>query len=879
MLGLPRLPRPTVADRGAVALVAVLSTFIVLGAAGSATWLRHTADDMAAEVFEGAAHPARQVQVFYNEVGDEQVPADAGVTLEQSLAPSLRAVLGPPRHAVTTTEAILEALPKQPRYSPSYLSVVGIPDARSMVEMVQGSFPRPGFSTEVLPAELASTYDGPREVAVVEVALQRRAAEALQTPVGTYLDLVPLRYRGGRTDERTLLRVSGVYEAAVPYPSPLDDVDNVRRPAISTLPEFTLVRAAGLAADDETVLQAAWMTEPEIRWTFDPDRTPTAEQAEAVVTDARRLAVQAWPPVVTSVASTASTGLGELGSSYVAERDASNTSAALMLAALGAAALALLLAAAALLEARRREVNDVLRARGASTLRLFGMRASEAGLVVAPGLLLAGLLAWLTPVGASDLVPAAVAAVACAVLLAAAQATPWRLLPERVRLPARDALQIVVVVLAVGLSVLLSSRGRLEGTDPLLLLLPALVGVAAAVVVVRGVRLLVTLLGPQTGRSPRLAPLVGAGQAGATAEHVMLPVVAMVLAGCSALLAGSVHDTVHRGADRAARQVVGADALVSGGQFDAAAVRRVEQVPGVAAVAGVHELEAFVRARVGREKVTVLAVERATLAAVTAGAPVGVPEPVPGRLDVVASTDLDLEGEETTLSYAQSDLAVTVAGRVEGLPGLDPGGPFVLVDVEAFRAESDRGLQRAQTLLVAGTPDPGELRATVHEQWPSARVSSRSQVAAQVLEQPVASRVLLVASLSLVVSVLLALFAAGLALVLGRPLRRRTLALLHALGADARQTRWVSAVELVPALAAAGLAALGSALVLLVVAVRGVDLAAVTGAANALRLRLDVESWLAAVVVAAALVVLVAAVAGRRPRREHLPEAHEGGTR
>jgi hypothetical protein len=369
MLGLPRLPRPTVADRGAVALVAVLSTFIVLGAAGSATWLRHTADDMAAEVFEGAAHPARQVQVFYNEVGDEQVPADAGVTLEQSLAPSLRAVLGPPRHAVTTTEAILEALPKQPRYSPSYLSVVGIPDARSMVEMVQGSFPRPGFSTEVLPAELASTYDGPREVAVVEVALQRRAAEALQTPVGTYLDLVPLRYRGGRTDERTLLRVSGVYEAAVPYPSPLDDVDNVRRPAISTLPEFTLVRAAGLAADDETVLQAAWMTEPEIRWTFDPDRTPTAEQAEAVVTDARRLAVQAWPPVVTSVASTASTGLGELGSSYVAERDASNTSAALMLAALGAAALALLLAAAALLEARRREVNDVLGARGASTLR------------------------------------------------------------------------------------------------------------------------------------------------------------------------------------------------------------------------------------------------------------------------------------------------------------------------------------------------------------------------------------------------------------------------------------------------------------------------------------------------------------------------------
>jgi putative ABC transport system permease protein len=879
MLGMPRLPRPTVADRGVVVLVAVLSAFIVLGSVGSATWLRQSADDMAAEVFDGAPHPARQVQVFYNEVADDQVPTEAGATLEQSLAPSLRAVLGPPRHTVTTTEAIMEALPKQPRYSPSYLSVVGIPDARSLVDVVEGSFPRPGVDTEVLPGDLARTYDGPREVAVVEVALERRAAEALQTPVGTYLDLVPLRYSGGRALERTLLRVSGVYEAAVPYPSPLDDVDNVRRPAISTLPEFTLVRAAGLAADDETVLQAGWMANPEIRWTFDPDRTPTADQAEAVVDDSRRLAVQPWPPVVTSGASTAATGLGELGSAYVAERDASNTSAALMLAALGAAALALLLAAASVLETRRREVTDVLRARGASTLRLLGIRFWEAALVAAPGVLVAGLLAWFTPVRSTDLVPAAIAALACAVLLATAQATPWRLLPERVRMPARDALQIVVVVLAVGLAVLLAGRDRLEGTDPLLLLLPALVGVASAVLVVRGVRLLATVLGPQVGRSSRLAPLVGAAQSGATAERVMLPVAAMVLAGCSAVLAVSVHDTVHRGADGAAREVVGADALVTGGQFDTPTAHRLEQLPGVAAVAGVHELEAFVRARVGREKVTVLAVDGASFEAATADAPVRVPEPVPGRLDVLASADLDLEGEGTTLSYAQSDIGVTVADRVESLPGLDPGGPFVLVDVAGFRAETDRRLPRAQSLLVAGDPDEAELRGAVREAWPSARVRTRSEVASQVLDQPVASRALLVSAGSLVASVLVALLGAGLAVVLGRPLRRRTLALLHALGAGARQTRWVSAVELVPALAAAGVAALGSALVLLAVATRGVDLAAVTGSATPLRLGLDAMSWLAAAAVAVALVVLVAAVAGRRPRRADLSPAHEGGTR
>jgi hypothetical protein len=127
--------------------------------------------------------------------------------------------------------------------------------------------------------------------------------------------------------------------------------------------------------------------------------------------------------------------------------------------------------------------------------------------------------------------------------------------------------------------------------------------------------------------------------------------------------------------------------------------------------------------------------------------------------------------------------------------------------------------------------------------------------------------------------VLVALSAAGLAVVLGRPLRRRTLSLLHALGADARQARWVSAVELVPGLAAAGIAALGSVLVLLHVAVRGVDLAALTGASTVLRLQLDVVSWLAAAAVAAALVVVAAAAAGRRPRRDDVSEAHEGGTR
>ena len=136
------LPRATVADRGVAALVAALCAFIVLGAAGASAWLRVTADDMAAGVFAEAPHQARQLQVYFSEVSDETVPQDAGQVLAASLAPSIRALLEQPRHVAVTTEAMAEALPRQPAYSPSFLSVAGFPEAEGLVEVVEGDFPR-----------------------------------------------------------------------------------------------------------------------------------------------------------------------------------------------------------------------------------------------------------------------------------------------------------------------------------------------------------------------------------------------------------------------------------------------------------------------------------------------------------------------------------------------------------------------------------------------------------------------------------------------------------------------------------------------------------------------------------------------------------------
>ena len=874
------LPRPTLAERGVVALVALLCAFIIVGASGASGWLRVTADDMAAQVFGEALHPARQLQVFYSEVSDSTVPPDAGAAVEDSLAPALDAVLKPPRHTVVTMEAVPRPMPARPATDPGFLTVAGFPHAEGLADIVEGSFPRRGSHKELLPADVAAAFDGPRRVWIVEVALEQSASKKMNLPVGTYLDLVTRGYRNMPGDI-VVLRVSGTYKAAASYPSALDDVDNAREPAVSTMPEATLVRTAALAADDLTVLEATWPSDPEVRWTFDPDGAPTAEEADAVVGEARRLSVQPWPKVLDNKGIVSGTGIGDLGSTFVDERDASNSLSALMLSALGSAALVLLLAAASVLEARRREVTEVLRARGADTRHLAVTRAGEALLMTLPGLAAAAMTTWVTPLEPRDLVPGLVAALVCVVLLTAAQVSPWRELSDRVRAAVGDALQLVAVALAVGVVALMLWRDRLDAADPLLIALPALLGVAATVLVVRGARWLTATVRRLVGRTRRVTPLVGSSQAGTTAQHVMLPVAGVVLATCCALLTVAVDDTVRRGADRAAWQAVGADVLVSGGGFDAEARQRVEDVPGVTAVAAVHTVTGILDTRVGLDQVKVVAVDPAALQQVTGAGPepVEVPGSAEGRLGILASEDLDLDGDETILDYAQASMPVQVKGRIQDIPGVTDGGSFVLVDAEDLRKASDRLLARSETLLVAGNPDLDRLREVVHDAAPTATVRAREQVAAHSLGDAVVDRTLSVARASTVAAALLALFAAGLAVALGRPLRRRTMSVLHALGADARQARWVNAMELLPSMVGAALAAVGCVVLLLSVSGRGIDLAALTGAAEGPALRPDPTSWVTAAALLPLAVVLVAAASTRHGREgldKRTPQEGEG---
>lgn len=869
----------SVAERGMLLLVATLATFLIAAAAGTSMWLRTSADDIAAQVFGEAPAPATQLQVSYGGVRAEEVPPAGGREVDAALPGLLRDHLEEPRSHVVSPQMVPESLPARPG-QPSYLLVAGLTEADRLVDVVEGRMPEPG-TTGPVPDDVVATWeDAPRRPGVVEVVLQEKASRELELPVGSWVRLGSTSYQRSPGPLPPLLHVVGIFRAADPYPSPLDDLDSLREPSISDLPEFNLVRATALAADEETVVAAQWIAPPSVVWTFDPVGTPAAGDAEQLVKEVRRLQVQGWPPVVPADAAGAATGIGELAQAVIDQRRASDGLVTLTLTALAAGALTVLLSAALVLASRRGAVRTVVRARGASDGWLMLRSGGEALLLVAPGLVGAAVVVWAlsgSPPRPADLGVAVAAAVACALVVTAAQTVPR---PgsggSQLQVVLGDALQLVAVALTVLVSVLVLLGGSLAPADPLLLVLPPLLGAAAAVVVVRGLQLLLGGLRRAARRTRTVAPVVALSQASAVARRVVVANTALVLAVSSVVLAVAASDTLRRGADRAGWEQVGADVSVESGGLRPPTVEQLADIDGVRRVAPVFTADGVsLNTRTGVEGVSVVGVDPQTFAAVSEG-PLGDPDLSPredGRLPAVASTDLALDDEQAQLLYAQARVDLQVVDRLERVPGVTEGGSFVLVDLAAFEAATDRTLQTFTTVLLAGAPDREEVRTTVREIDPQAVVTTRAGVTRDRLKSPAVARTVDTLAVATVVAAALAVFGMLLTVGLGAPERRRSGAVLAALGGRRRQATNIGVAALLPIVVAAGLAAAGCGLLLTVIAGSGFDLAGLTGTREHLVVRPDAAT--AALVVAGLLaLILLAAVAARasRPVRPDRPD-------
>jgi putative ABC transport system permease protein len=365
---------------------------------------------------------------------------------------------------------------------------------------------------------------------------------------------------------------------------------------------------------------------------------------------------------------------------------------------------------------------------------------------------------------------------------------------------------------------------------------------------------------------------LGLARASRSALTPALPAFALVLALTVAAFAGMVRDAVTNGEVAASWQSNGADAVVTPAPnliITPTAGREIANVPGVTHATGIFN--EFWSTPSGAQ-LTVLAVEPASYAALVASSQ-GYPQVQAGLLAVPAQAGAaqpvlaspqalaDLGHGVVSLSTYQAQEApipVRVAGVLSSTPALPGGGAFVIIPVAAIRSTATPPVPTpvTQMLLNGASIDHARLSAVVGHLLFGGAVSYRSDVLSGLTGGPLQHGAFTLFSLAVVVAAALGLAVMLLELALGASERDSTLARLAVMGLGERQRAWVVALEVLPAVIAAGLAGWACAVTLPRVLAPDINLSVFTGTSIPVPLAANVAS-IAVPILGLALVAVV----------------------
>ncbi|MFF5052657.1 FtsX-like permease family protein [Micromonospora sp. NPDC000663] len=443
-----------------------------------------------------------------------------------------------------------------------------------------------------------------------------------------------------------------------------------------------------------------------------------------------------------------------------------------LLAVIGAGVLAtlagLIVLAAILAIRRRRSEFALLRARGGAATAGARRSLAESLLVVPVAAVCGWLLGTLFP-GAPD--PTAPYAAAVTVLVTLALPLATLAVPAggaqrsdlvRVRPSARRiTVEVSLLVLAVLAAVLLRRRGLTLGeVDPLLVSVPVLLAVAAAVLALRAYPWPLLLVSRLAARTRGSVAFLGTARAGRST--VAAPLVVVVLAIGTAAFCGVVAAGVDASRDQAAERLVPADAVIRGERLAPDTLDALGGVPGVRAVTRVlnepdQRLAADdlgTDARIGQTNVLLIdgpalgMVSRESGVDLPVPAALGSAQPTSGPLPAIVSpavaADLAKAGLDRSafVSVQGERYEFRVAGTQEAFPLLPENtARFVILpwqalptrvttpvptsllvagdtfDAEALRRAGDEGQKRYQTVgAVTGKERPIGVTVDTREQ-------------------------------------------------------------------------------------------------------------------------------------------------------------------
>ncbi|MFI8435668.1 FtsX-like permease family protein [Streptomyces sp. NPDC079020] len=762
----------------------------------------------------------------------------------------------------------------------------------------------------------------------VEAAVTTETASALKIKVGSTVS-VPTR-----TGEPLTVRVTGIITALRPAENYWSVEPLFKAPVLTPTPPqggaepLYFWTAALLLPPDAAPALLATLNKPEVYWRIAPDASRLTGLDVAGLRSAVA-SLESGPELLNvretvGPTATLTTSLDDILLVHTQMRSAISPVVTVAGVGIGAVAAVVLLMTGALIGGRRHSELALMRSRGGS-LRGIGRRLfTETAVTVLPAAALGLLLAVLT-VGQARLWPAVTAAAVTAALVCVA--LPLRTTLQHIRPQlhgARDDMmnarpsqrrtiaELTLLVLAIGAVAALRRRGTGAGggTDLLVSSAPVLVGLIAALVLVRLYPLPLRLASRPVARLRGAIGFLSLARAGRASSSGTMPLLALLIALTTAAFGGSVLAGIGDARDDAALTAVGADARITGPDGPlplpdglAGQVRKVGGVDDVAAVQIEFGVVLPVAPGDGGQKRTaaLLGVDprsyarlaRATglesfpadrLKATGSAAPV--PEgTVPSQdrvLPVIASPSVAerLGKRAHSIDALAGNFKVKVVG-VQPLTSAVPNTDFMIVNSASLTA------RQTTALFVTGSqPDAEELRAAARDAGEDLVVRLRSEEREAYVDSPMQEGAGQIYAAAIAAGAGYALLAVLLSLLQTAPERTTLLARLRTMGLTTRQGRRLLAFEAMPQalLAALGGLAVGWATITLLAP--GVNLAslAMSGAAgsvpNTVSLRADLWSL---VLPALGVVVLAASVAGVQAwwasRRGSITELRAGDSR
>ncbi|MFI6966501.1 FtsX-like permease family protein [Streptomyces sp. NPDC050255] len=747
-----------------------------------------------------------------------------------------------------------------------------------------------------LPRAAAGSVDLATES--VEAAVTSATARSLRIQVGSTVHVA-----GGR-DEPLAVRVTGIVEPLRPEQSYWSVESVLRTPTFLHTPDqppLPYWHGALLLAPEAAPVLLSMGSEAYWRVAPDPAGMDSADLPRIRQTIASLEQGPLLSALRTEIAPQleVSTGLDDVLIEFDGIRAAINPVVAV--AAFGVAGVAgvVLLMAGGLAASRRHGELALLRSRGGSVRGIAGRLLAEVAAPVAVGAALGCALALLVvPEGRT--LPALLASAAVALLACATLPLRAAFLHRRPRLHGdrddlvrarpsrrRTVAELTMLVLTVAAVTALRRRGTSDGdADALISAAPVLVGVIAALLLVRLYPLPLRLVALPVARRRGAVGFLSLARAGRSAPTV-LPLLALLVALTTAAFGGSVLSGVADARDRASLAAVGADARIDAPQgLPDTLAGTVRKVAGVSDVAPVHR-EFDLDLRDGRlDRVTLLAVDPDSYARLAGRTGFGSFRAAElrkssGVLPALASPAVAerLRGRTTEIGPAGAPFSVRV-DMVRSTTPAATDGDFLVVDAAGLP-----GRHPASTLLISGPSVAGADLASAARAAGSATVKLRSAERDRFTMSPVQSGAEQIYAVAAAAGAGYAVLALVLSLLRTSAERTALLGRLRTMGLTRRQGRRLLILENLPQtlLAAVGGALVGWVAILLLAP--GIDLGrlALAGQAASLghvRLSVDPVSLL---LPALGVVVIATAVAAAQAwvitRRTTTTELRVGDTR